>query len=47
MKEPHEFIIYMYVQESYAKEMKEKLGTCEPDREALRKLCISFLKGGL
>ena len=37
----------MYVQESYAKEMKEKLGTCEPDREALRKLCISFLKGGL
>ncbi|KAK9988925.1 hypothetical protein SO802_029164 [Lithocarpus litseifolius] len=33
--------------ESYAKEMKEKLGTCEPDREALRKLCISFLKGGL
>ncbi|KAF3963285.1 hypothetical protein ACB098_07G073500 [Castanea mollissima] len=33
--------------ESYAKEMKAKLGTCEPDREALRKLCISFLKGGL
>ncbi|XP_050261392.1 gamma-glutamyl peptidase 5-like [Quercus robur] len=35
------------IMESYAKEMKEKLGTCEPDREALRKLCISFLKGGL
>ncbi|GMY38954.1 gamma-glutamyl peptidase 5-like isoform X1 [Fagus crenata] len=33
--------------ESYAEEMKAKIGACEPDREAWKKLCISFLKGGL
>ena len=35
------------MQESYAEEMKAKIGACEPDREAWKKLCISFLKGGL
>ncbi|XP_059443301.1 gamma-glutamyl peptidase 5-like [Corylus avellana] len=35
------------IMESYAKEVKGKVGACEPDREAWKKLCISFLKGGL
>jgi len=38
---------YIYMQESYAEEVKAKVGALEPDREAWKKLCISFLKGGL
>lgn len=35
------------LQETYASELKANLGAREPDREALKKLCISFLKGRL
>lgn len=36
----------MYVlQESYAEEVRAKMGESEPDREAWKKLCINFLKG--
>ncbi|KAI6701605.1 hypothetical protein NL676_015929 [Syzygium grande] len=31
---------------SYADELKASMGACEPDREAWKRLCISFLKGG-
>ncbi|XP_062178150.1 gamma-glutamyl peptidase 5-like [Alnus glutinosa] len=34
------------IMESYAEEVKAKVGALEPDREAWKKLCISFLKGG-
>lgn len=34
-------------QETYANELKANLEAREPDREALKKLCISFLKGRL
>lgn len=34
-------------QKPYAEELKVSIGACEPDREAWRRLCISFLKGGL
>ena len=33
--------------ESYAEEVKANVEKLEPDREALKKLCISFLKGRL
>lgn len=36
-----------YIAESYANEMKAKLDACEPDREALKNICISFLKSRL
>ncbi|KAH7836142.1 hypothetical protein Vadar_033119 [Vaccinium darrowii] len=36
-----------YIAESYANEMKAKLDACEPDREALKNLCVSFLKSRL
>ncbi|KAL3724009.1 hypothetical protein ACJRO7_036087 [Eucalyptus globulus] len=34
------------ITESYADELKVNMGACEPDREAWKRLCISFLKGG-
>lgn len=36
-----------FIAESYGDELKEKLGKVEPDKDALKKLCTSFLKGGL
>lgn len=36
------------MQESYAEEVKAKVvGAREPDTEAWKKVCMSFLKGGL
>ncbi|KAG7977389.1 hypothetical protein I3843_05G029100 [Carya illinoinensis] len=35
------------IADTYAEEVKTKAGAREPDREAWKKLCISFLKGGL
>lgn len=32
------------VQESYADKVKLRVDSCEPDREAWKKLCTSFLK---
>ncbi|KAE8668255.1 Cox19-like CHCH family protein [Hibiscus syriacus] len=36
-----------FIQESYADILKEKLVKVEPDKEAWKKLCTSFLKGRL
>lgn len=36
-----------FIVETYANELKANLGAREPDREALKKLCTSFLKGRL
>ncbi|XP_058190853.1 gamma-glutamyl peptidase 5-like [Rhododendron vialii] len=36
-----------FIAETYANELKANLEAREPDREALKKLCISFLKGRL
>ncbi|KAK4768757.1 hypothetical protein SAY86_026907 [Trapa natans] len=33
------------ITESYADDLKVNIGACEPDKEAWRTLCISFLKG--
>ncbi|RVW91040.1 Gamma-glutamyl peptidase 5 [Vitis vinifera] len=33
--------------ESFAKEVRAKVQECEADREAWRRLCVAFLKGGL
>lgn len=40
------YLIFYFanVQESYADKLKSKVDTCEPDREAWKKLCTSFLK---
>lgn len=35
------------MQESFAQEAKMEVEVQEPDREAWKKLCISFLKGRL
>lgn len=35
------------MQESLAEEVKAKLGARKPDRDALKKLCINFLKARL
>ncbi|GKV26648.1 hypothetical protein SLEP1_g35912 [Rubroshorea leprosula] len=35
------------IAESYADELKANMGAVDPDREAWKKLCISFLKGRL
>ncbi|KAF8044136.1 hypothetical protein BT93_A2196 [Corymbia citriodora subsp. variegata] len=34
------------ITESYADELKVNMGAWQPDREAWKRLCISFLKGG-
>ncbi|OWM87718.1 gamma-glutamyl peptidase 5-like [Punica granatum] len=36
-----------FITKSYAEELKVNVDVCEPDREAWKRLCISFLKGGL
>lgn len=36
-----------YIEDSEAEELKKKVEAREPDREAWKRLCISFLKGGL
>ncbi|KAF4381085.1 hypothetical protein F8388_012007 [Cannabis sativa] len=36
-----------FIEDSESEELKAKLDEHEPDREALRRLCTSFLKGGL
>lgn len=35
------------IMDSFADEVKGKVGPCEADRELWKRLCISFLKGGL
>lgn len=43
---PNDVIInIVFVQETYAKELKVKVEEGEPEREAWKKLCINFLKG--
>ncbi|XVE93600.1 hypothetical protein REPUB_Repub01dG0208400 [Reevesia pubescens] len=36
-----------FIEDSYADELKSKLGKVEPDKDAWKKLCTSFLKGRL
>ncbi|KAK4747849.1 hypothetical protein SAY87_014435 [Trapa incisa] len=36
-----------FIEKPYAEELKANIEVCEPDREAWRKLCVTFLKGDL
>lgn len=41
------WFIYLFLQDSESEELKAKVEAREPDREVLKRLCVSFLKGGL